>query len=165
MNNNEFLESTPFALERYPRMNIRDLKQDYHEMREWFHAKNPECLPIKTSPLYCKEDCTYNKEGPHDLYCHNVNTNDWKEFRFSCPKCRKVYPNVPVFFANFREKFRDLVLGWYFIVTFSGTNLTEISEMTGLPMFLLYEMKLKFEATIVEAKRLVSEVETYVFRF
>ena len=160
MNNNEFLESTPFALKRFPRLNIRDLKQDYHELREWFHAKNPECLPIQTSPLYCKAHCSYNEEGPHDLYCHNVNTNDWKQFRFSCPGCRKIYPGVPVFFANFQEKFRDLVLGWYFIVTFAGTNLTEIHQMTGLSMHLLYELKLKFEATIVEAKRLVPKLKS-----
>ena len=160
MNNQELLEHTPFALKRFPRLNIRDVKQGYHELREWFHECNPECLPIKTSPLYCKPDCANNVRGPQDLYCHYVNTNEWKQFRFSCPECRKIYPNVPVFFANFREKFRDLVLGWYFIVTFGGTNLTEISEMTGLPMFLLYELKLKFEATIVEAKRLVSNLET-----
>ena len=104
-NNNEFLESTPFALDRFPRLNIRDLPQDYHDLREWFHACNPECLPIKTSPLYCKADCAFNDEGaPHDLACHKVNTNDWKQFRFSCPACRKIYPGVPVFFANFREK-------------------------------------------------------------
>ena len=89
-----------------------------------------------------------------------MNTNDWKQFRFLCPACRKIYPGVPVFFANFREKFGDLVLGWYFIVTFEGTNLTEIHEMTGLIMFLLYQLKLKFEATTVEAKRLVSKIET-----
>ena len=160
-NNNEFLESTPFALDRFPRLNIRDLPQDYHDLREWFHDCNPECLPIETSPLYCKADCPYNDEGaPHDLACHKVNTNDWKQFRFSCPACRKIYPGVPVFFANLREKFRDLVLGWYFIVTFEGTNLTEIHEMTGLSMFTLYQLKLKFEATVVEAKRLVSKIET-----
>ena len=66
---------------------------------------------------------------------------------------------MPVFFANFQEKFRDLVLGWYFIVTFGGTNLTEIHQMTGLSMHLLYELKLKFEATIVEAKRIVSKLK------
>ena len=158
MNNQEFLEDIPFSLERFPRLNIRNLKQNYHDLREWFHRKNPECLPVQTSPLYCKEDCPYNNEGPHDLYCHRVTTNEWKQFKFSCPKCRKIYPGVPEFFANFRAKFRDLVLAWYFIIQFGGTNLTEIHEMTGVSMFLLYELKLKFEATIIEAKRLVSKL-------
>ena len=111
-------------------------------------TKSYKCVP---QPL---SKCRFH--GKYVLYCHKVNTNEWKQYKFSCPGCRTVYPGVPAFFANLREKFRDLVLGWYFIVTFGGTNLTQISEMTGLSMFLLYELKLKFEATIVEAKRLVS---------
>ena len=156
MNNQEFLKAVPFNLSDYPKTRARDVPADYHALRKWFHDKNPECLPLRTSPLYCKENCPFNEKGPHDLYCHNVNTNDWKEFKFSCSGCRKVYPGVPVIFANLRSNFRDLSDALYYIITFCGFNLTEIHEMTGVPMFTLFELNMKFEATILEAKRLVT---------
>ena len=155
MNNTEFTEDIPFSLLDYPKTRAKDLPTDYHALRQWFHDKNPECLPLYTSRLYCKPHCPLNEKGPHELCCHNVNTNDWKQFKFSCPGCRKVYPGVPAIFANLRSEFRDLSDALY-IITFCGSNLTEIHDITGVPMFTLFELKMKFEATILEAKRLVN---------
>ena len=92
----------------------------------------------------------------HEVLLTNQSENDWKEWKFSCKECRTVYPGVPVIFANLRSQFRDLSDALYYIVKFCGSNLTEIHEMTGVPMFTLSEVKMKFEATVIEAKRLVT---------
>ena len=155
-NAHQYTEVVPFSTAGYPRIKLRDLPEDFRQLRKFYHEQNPQCLPLTSCSLYCKPGCSAAAESK-SLAQVRVYDNEWKEFQFRCSnkKCRAVHPRVPNIFAGIRVRFRDLSDSLYLLI--NKTSLTSIHETTHVGKFQLYELKKKFEATLSDAQRLVAK--------